>query len=72
MVELATACLKADKLHLPMDRVDLLIASLIAGKHFSLPMKLQLVTDFTSHPLFASCLLKPYLVLVQEEMNSSR
>ena len=70
-VELVAALLTAPKLHLPMPRVDSLLSSLLASTSCPLPRRLALVTQFTHHPLFNSCFLKPYLVLVQQELASS-
>ena len=60
--------LTAEKLVLPMSRVEVLLSAALASLQFPLHSKLSLVTRFSSLPLFTSCLRKPSLVLVQAEL----
>merc|ERR1719319_789297 len=72
VVELATAIATAPKLLLPARRVEELLGHLLTTAHLPLASKLALVTEFAEHHLFTSCLLRPYMVVVQEEVGVRR
>eukprot|EP00092_Neocalanus_flemingeri_P037576 GFUD01040911.1.p1 GENE.GFUD01040911.1~~GFUD01040911.1.p1 ORF type:complete len:2557 (+),score=666.17 GFUD01040911.1:40-7710(+) len=70
LLELVGRFLMADKLHLSKDKVDSIVSKVLSGEHFSLEMKLDLVSDFSDHPVFESSILRPYLVLVQSQIKT--
>ena len=75
VVELVIALVSAQKLAFPREKVEGVLNRLVStSSTLPLERKLALVEHFVSHPLFASCLLRPYICLVQkdvEEGNSS-
>ena len=73
VVDLVIALVSAEKLAYPREKVEGVLTRLVsASSELPLERKLGLVAHFVSHPLFASCLLRPYICLVQKDVEEGK
>ena len=73
VVDLVIALVSAEKLAYPREKVEGVLTRLLsASSNLPLERKLGLVEHFVSHTLFATCLLRPYICLVQTDMEEGR
>ena len=72
MLALIEILLKADKCSISKDQADKLVAGVCDSPLFSLQLKLNFVSAFESDPVFYSSILRPYLALIQTNIDQAR